>query len=123
MLPGQYLMRYDYDFLFRFRAALISYRNRVACGEDLYAHTVAEELLVRLIRDLSFDSVSDWEPRRKSIRVDGGESYDPDDLWEDWPENLCDDGDASYCLDDDRYTEPGEMFSFERWFEPQFWVE
>ncbi len=123
MLPGQYLMRYDYDFLFRFRAALISYRNRVAYGEDLYAHTVAEELLVRLIRDLSFDSVSDWEPRRKSIRVDGNESYDLDDLWEDWPENLCDDDDASYCLDDDRYTEPGEMFSFERWFEPQFWVE
>lgn len=123
MLPGQYLMRYDYEFLFRFKAVLISYRNRVTHGDDLYAHNVAEELIVRLIRDLSFDSVSDWEPSLKSIFTNEGESYNLDTTWYEWPEDLCGDDDVSYYLGDSRYTEPDDMFSFEHWFEPQFWVK
>lgn len=123
MLPGQYLMRYDYEFLFRFRTALISYRNRVTHGDDLYAHTVAEELIAHLIRDISFDSVNDWAPSQKSICADDDESYDLDTMWDEWPESLCDDDDISYYLDDDRYTASDDAYSFEHWFEPQFWVK
>ncbi|HIZ46721.1 MAG TPA: helix-turn-helix domain-containing protein [Candidatus Olsenella pullistercoris] len=121
-LPQQFLTRYTYEFVFRLRAALAGYRMRVHYGREVLAHTPAEELLVRLIRDFSFDSIEEWAPKR-------GDGVSDDDWWQetegwrDWPEDLCDDDDLSTCLDDMRWVDEREMYHFDRWFEPQFYLD
>lgn len=127
MMPAQYSMEYDFRFLFRFRAATINYRNRMGYGHDIRAHTVAEELIVRLVRDLSFDAVRGWTPNCEvSQDTDVAEEstdFKLDEAWEEWPEDLCEDDDVSIYLNDDHYTQPGDPYSFELWFEAQFWTE
>lgn len=119
LLPSQYLMKYNYDFLFRLRADLINYRMRAKHGHDLMAHTVAQELLVRLIRDASFELVSDWESDENDLDEDG---YSRDLGWDEWPEDICGDDDFSFFISDGKWTDEGDAYSFENWFEPQFYL-
>lgn len=119
LLPSQYLMKYDYDFLFRLRADLIRYRLRAKHGHDLMAHTVAQELLVRLIRDASFELVSDWESDETDLDANG---YPRDLGWDQWPEDICGDDDFRFFIDDDKWTEKNDSYSFKNWFEPQFYL-
>lgn len=116
LLPSQYLMKYDYDFLFRLRADLIRYRMRAKQGHDLMAHTVAQEMLVRLIRDASFELVSDWESDETDLDEDGH----PRDLgWNEWPEDICGDDDFRSYINDDEWTNEDDAYSFDNWFKPQ----
>lgn len=122
MLPQQFMMKYDFEFVFRLRAALASYRARAHFGEDVYAHTPAEELLVRLIRDVSFDAVDGWSP---SATEDASEveEFQNAEGWRDWPEDLCDDIDLEMALSDTGWVSEGDSYHFDRWFEPQFYLE
>lgn len=125
-MPKQFLMRYDYEFIYRLRAALYDFRQRLHYGRDCYAHTVAEELLVRVIRDNAFDAVDEW---LKSKEVDAcGEDVDGEPIsesgdWDEWPENLCGDDDFSMFLDNRRWIPEGDEYHFDRWFIPQFYVK
>lgn len=112
-------MKYDYDFLYRLRADLIRYRLRAKHGHDLMAHTVAQELLVRLIRDASFELVSDWESDETDLDANGCPRYLG---WDQWPEDICGDDDFRFFIDDDKWTEKNDSYSFENWFEPQFYL-
>lgn len=121
-LPQQFLPRYTYEFVFRLRAALSWYRMRARSGREMCAHTPAEELLVRLIRNLSFDAIEGWVPRCGDGDPDG-ECRQETEGWKDWPEELCDDDDLSMFLDDMRWVDEGEPYHFDRWFEPQFYQD
>lgn len=121
-LPQQFLPRYTYEFTYRLRSVLLQYRARARCGREMRAHSPAEELLVRLIRDLSFDEVEGWNPELE----DGASSdarWQEAEGWKDWPEDLCDDDDFGMFLDDGRWVERGESYHFDRWFEPQFYLD
>lgn len=83
------------------------------------AHTVAQELLVRLIRDASFELVSDWKTDETDLDKDG---YPRDLGWDEWPEDICGDDDLKFFFNDDTWTEEGNSYSFENWFEPQFYL-
>lgn len=83
------------------------------------AHTVAQELLVRLIRDASFELVSDWESDETDLDANG---YPRDLGWDEWPEDICGDDDFRFFIDDDKWTEKSDSYSFENWFEPQFYL-
>lgn len=121
LLPGQFLVRYTYDFVFRLRTVLLRYRMRAHNGWEISAHSPAEELLVRLIRDFSFDAIDGWTPR-----LDGSASendqWQETEGWRDWPEDLCDGDDLSVFLDEGRWVEEGDSYHFDRWFEPQFYL-
>lgn len=121
MLPAQFAMSYDYDFLFHLRAVLNQYVKRGKHGHEMYAHSVAEELIVRLIRDLSFDAVEGWvESRVDSNAVE--EEGSPVELWGEWPEGLCDDIDFETYLNDGSWLEKGHTYHFDDWFTPQFYL-
>lgn len=121
LLPRQFLLRYTYEFIFRLRAVLLRYRMRAGHGQEMRAHSPAEELLVRLIRDFSFDAIEGWVPKL-------GDDSSEDDQWQEvegwkeWPEDLCDDDDLGMFLDDGRWVEEEEPYHFDRWFEPQFYL-
>ena len=124
-LPKQFLMRYDYDFVYRLKTTLFDFRQRFHYGNDLHAHTVAEELLIRLIRDWSFDSIEGWLQEQLA----SGKLEDPElgheadiDMWSEWPEDLCGDDDFSIFLNNDSWVPEGDEYHFDRWFIPQFYV-
>lgn len=121
-LPKQFMMRYDYDFVFRLRASYADYVGRAHYGQDVQAHTPVEELLVRLIRDCSFDLVNEWQPSDLAKAMDEDGRYQ-DEEWEEWPENLCTDDDFCMFLSNDRWIEAGHPYHFDRWFERQFFVD
>lgn len=49
----QFLMRYNYDFLYNLKATLVRYRCLAASKENFVAHTVIEELTLYLIMEES----------------------------------------------------------------------
>lgn len=122
LLPAQFVMSYDYDFLFHLRTVLSKYIVRAKSGYEMYAHSVAEELVVRLIRDLSFDVVEEWmENRGEPHEGDEGNSFA--EAWGEWPEDLCDDVDFETYLNDSSWLEKGHTYHFDGWFTPQFYLQ
>ena len=122
LLPAQFVMSYDYDFLFHLRTVLSKYIVRAKSGYEMYAHSVAEELVVRLIRDLSFDVVEEWmENRGETHEGDEGNSFAG--AWGEWPEDLCDDVDFETYLNDSSWLEKGHTYHFDDWFTPQFYLQ
>ena len=122
MLPAQFAMSYDYDFLFRLRVVLNQYVKRAKNGREMYAHSVAEELIVRLIRDLSFDAVEGWVKSidHSNVAEEEGSSVE---LWGEWPEDLCDDSDFEMYLNDETWLEKGHTYHFDGWFAPRFYLQ
>lgn len=47
-LPRQFLMRYDYEFLYQMRCSLLCLRRNAADGANMAAHSVMEELIIYL---------------------------------------------------------------------------
>lgn len=122
MLPQQFMMKYDYEFVFRLRATLAILRSRAHSGADMHAHTPAEELLVRLIRDLSFDAIDGWAPSDMEDASED-EQWQNAEGWKSWPEDLCGDMDLEMMLNDASWVSAEESYHFDRWFEPQFYLE
>lgn len=125
-MPKQFLVRYDYEFMYRLRAALHDFRRRLHYGRDYHAHTVAEELLVRLIRDNSFDAIEEWLQSKgaEACRGDAdGEPIAESESWAEWPEDLCGDDDFSMFLDDNRWLPEGDEYHFDRWFILQYYTK
>ncbi len=121
-LPGQFLQRYTYEFVFRLRTVLLRYRMRARYGWEMSAHSPAEELLVRLIRDFSFDAIDGWTPWLDDS-IPGDDQWQETEGWRDWPESLCDDDDFKTFLDEGNWVEEGNPYHFDRWFEPQFYLD
>lgn len=118
MLPEQFAMEYDYEFLYHLRAVLIRYRQRAGFGQSMSPHTVAEELLVRMICEESADAVEQWVPKNSSEDDIGLDEY-----WSDWPVDLCDDDDFSFFLSSTSWITENDPYHFRYWFKPQFFLE
>ena len=52
-LPKQFLMRYDYDFLYQLKTTVIHLRQIAANGKAFFAHSVLEELAIYLFMEES----------------------------------------------------------------------
>ena len=122
-LPGQFLMMYDYDFLYQFRSSLIAYRQRAHFGREVHAHTVVEELLTRLIRECAFDEIDEWIPEFLANENDSLTLFQETEGWKEWPENLCGDDDLSLYLNDGSWVEAGHDYHFDNWFKKQFYLD
>lgn len=113
MLPPQFLMKYDYEFVFALKHALNSLKLSAKSGKQLVAHTVLEEIATYLI-ETEADSYM--------------ELFDVEEPYEDeCPEGLL----GEICGDIDVYTflyssyhfvQPGETYHFDNWLKPQFYV-
>lgn len=122
LLPQQFLPQYTYQFVFRLRTVLLRYCIRAGCGQEMHAHSPAEELLVRLIRDFSFDAIEEWTPEQDDNASEDALWLETEG-WREWPEDLCGDDDFSMFLDDRHWVEEGNPYHFDRWFEPQFYLD
>lgn len=113
-LPKQFLMHYDYDFLYRMKCSLILLRGRARHGLSLTAHSVLEELLIYLCN----------EEGATFIELSGGIDGLKDDKqidYQEWVFNLFGDEDIITFLYSDFYIDIGHSYHFTHWFEEQFY--
>ena len=116
-LPEQFLMRYDYEFLYRMRCALIALRHRAKAGSPMTAHSVMEELLLYLCN----------EEAKALIELNNG-IKDFDDKEEldyigEWVFDLFEDMDIVTFLNSDLYVSPDHTYHYSRWDEEQFFMK
>lgn len=113
-LPKQFLMYYDYDFLYRMQCSLMVLKGRAKYGLDMIAHSVIEELLIYLCN----------EEGAAFIELQGGIEGLNDDNWLDYQEwifNLFGDEDIITFLYSDMYVDIGHSYHFSNWFNQQFY--
>lgn len=114
-LPKQFLMHYDYDFLYQMKCTLQSMRQRAKYGRSMTAHSVMEELLLYLCN----------EEATALIELSSGiNSFeDDDDASKEWVFDLLGDMDIVSCLYADVYLGSDHPYHFLHWNDQQFYTE
>lgn len=89
-LPQQFLMRYDYDFLISMKNVLLHLCEKIQADDTIFAHSVMEELIIKVAVDLSADLIQD-------IGIPVQENFN------EWYYDLFDDCDIDMFLFDDSH--------------------
>lgn len=116
-LPPQFLMRYNYDFLYNMKCVLLKLRWRAKHGMPMTAHSILEELIIYLCN----------EEAQALIEVGAGaddliDNEEPDDS-EDWVFIMFDDMDIITLLYSDEYLAEDHPFHFKHWGDQQFYMD
>lgn len=111
MFPPQFLMFYDYEFLYAVKCNVIRMREMARLNQEIIAHSVLDELTLYLISENSSLFMN-------SIDLDSIE--DAEEL-EDWVFNLFDDMDIITFLYSNLYLEKDHPFYFDHWMDQQFY--
>jgi len=117
MLPEQFLMKYDYDFLYSLKMCIIRLRRMASNNVNFVAHSVMEELAMYLI-------VESAEFLMEAISAEM-EAYGIEDvdMWKDWIFDLFGDMDIITCLYSDFYLTRENIYHFDHWMEEQFYCQ
>ena len=116
-LPRQFLMKYDYEFLYQMECTLVRMRARAANGASMIAHSVMEELIFYLCNEEaeSYITLSDTEVK---LAENVAENYSSE-----WIYDMFDDMDLITFLYSDRVLDEDDMYHFAHWNELQFYME
>jgi len=117
-MPEQFLMRYDYEFMWALRKTLIRFRKSAPHTDKMLAHSVLEELVLYLIVE---------ESRCLMEEIEFGfnpDNEDEEDInWDDWAFALFDDMDiVTFLYSDFFLLTPADTYHFDNWFEQQFYI-
>ena len=116
-LPQQFLMRYNYDFLYFLQAKVAYFQNIAAMGNKIIAHSVIEELTLYLIMQ---ESQFFMESMGISIESDDMDFYDN---WDSWVFDIFDDMDIVTFLYSNQYLDSSHPYHFEHWLDKQFYCK
>lgn len=114
-LPSQFLMQYDYSFLYYLKNLVLNYRRQASSNKCFIAHTVIEEIILYLIMEESEFLMESILPHLQA------ENYDINDDWNSWPFALFDDMDVVTFLYSGFYLEKDHPYHFDHWWEEQFY--
>ena len=115
-LPQQFLMRYDYDFLYQLKSTVIRLRITAKNEKRFAAHSVLEELAIYLFMQESaffLDCISD------EIEDAGIDNLD---IINDWAFEMFDDMDIVTFLYSDHYLSQESNYHFNHWTIDQFYM-
>lgn len=116
-LPQQFLMSYDYDFLFKMKCVLKRLRSKAFSGKELIAHSVIEELLIHLSNEEGKDYIENC------VEPDDLKNIKESDYLDDWPFMLFDDCDIiTFLYSDDEYLSEDDTYHYIHWFDNQFYT-
>lgn len=133
-LPQQFMTRYDYEFLYKFRSELINMRMRAMDGLSIIAHSVAQELIIYISNEMgkiaaeSDENVKKLVTDHKLIYDKLSFEMDDEDLDEmkfydeDWVFTLFGDADILSELYSGRAVAKGNSYHIKHWFEEQFFT-
>lgn len=114
ILPEQFLMRYDYEFLYCLKTNVVLLRRQAGCGAVITAHTVLQELAIYLfIEEADFLMECMMEDMEKY----GIEGLDE---WQDWIYDLFMDMDIVTYLYSENYLTCNNIYHFDHWTKEQF---
>lgn len=111
-LPQQFLMNYDYDFLYIMKTTLIQLRKHANWGHQIVAHSVLEEILLVLVEEESEFLIESY---------DNLESNDDD--WKEWAYDVLGDADIDMFLYSNEYLSDDDSYHFSHWLEEQFYCD
>ena len=114
LLPSQFLMRYDYEFLYCLRAEVIKLRRKANGNMPLIAHSVLQELTLYLIIEKAEFLMECMSQDMEECGIEGV------DIWKDWIFDLFDDMDIVTFLYADCFLPCDHTYHFEHWTEKQF---
>jgi transcriptional regulator with XRE-family HTH domain len=108
-LPPQFLMRYDYNFLYRMKCVLLQLRQSAKNGMPMTAHSILEELIIYLCNEEAQALVE--------VCADTDDFVDDEypDNSENWVFDLFGDMDIITFLYSDIYLDKDYLFHFEHW--------
>lgn len=112
-LPKQFLMRYNYDFLYNLKSTIIQLRDFVKSGQPIIAHSVIQELSLYLIS----------EEARSYFECCNPVNAEVDDDWFDWVFDIFDDEDIVMFLFSDIYVSNANSYHFDNWTKDQFYCD
>jgi transcriptional regulator with XRE-family HTH domain len=116
-LPPQFLMRYDYDFLYHLRSVVIQFRAAAPSGTQIIAHSVIEELALYLMMENSQFLME---------AMDINTEFEDDDLYDNrdsWAFDIFDDMDIVTFLYSDWFLDSRHPYHFDHWLEQQFYCK
>lgn len=114
-LPSQFIMRYDYDFLYILHAAVLQFRLQASHGTEIVAHRVIDELALYLIVE---EARFLMESAEIEVKNDDKEDYVN---WDDWISEIFGDTDLTFFLYSNHYIGSDSPYHFEHWLERQFY--
>ena len=115
-LPPQFLMEYNYDFLYHLKCELLNLRRAAGNGMPMIAHSVLEELVIYLCNEEALGYI---EVTEADDSFEGEEDYKN----RDWEFDLFDDMDIVTCLYSDMYLDEGNIYHFAHWNRKQFYMD
>lgn len=116
-LPPQFLMQYDYDFLYNMKCVLLQLRWRAKHRMPMTAHSILEELIIYLCNEeaQAFIEVSAGaDDPVDNVKLDGPK---------DWVFNMFDDMDIITFLYSNQYLTEEHPFHFKHWCDQQFYMD
>ncbi len=111
-LPQQFLMNYDYDFLYIMKTILIQLRKHANWGHQIVAHSVLEEILLVLVEEESEFLIESYD----NLESD-------DDDWKEWAYDVLGDADIDMFLYSNEYLSADDSYHFSHWLEEQFYYD
>jgi len=118
IMPEQFLVRYDYEFMIALRQTLIRFRDIAPSANKIIAHRVIDELVLYLIQEESQFFI-------EQIELDiGTNAEDKYIAWSQWAFKIFENMDIENFLYSDLYLlQPNDMYHFDNWFKQQFYTE
>ena len=109
LLPKQFLMRYDYDFIYLLHATVTQLRNRSQLPQEFLVHSVLEELALYLMVEESHFLMDEIETN-------------VEEAWDEWIFDLFDDMDIITFLYSNLWISTENPYHFNHWSEDQFYT-
>lgn len=115
-LPEQFLMHYNYDFLYRLKCTLYKLRARTKYDASMVAHSVMEELILYLCNEKATDLIE--------LSCCSDKSEGEEDIYtKEWVFDLFDDMDIISFLYSDVYLDSDHPYHFCHWNDQQFYMK
>ncbi len=111
IMPEQFLMDYDYEFLCAMKSELIHLRKIAKFGSEIIAHSVLDELILVLVADES------------EFLIKTNPNLELDNCWKDWVYDIFDDDDIIMYLYSDTFLPENDGYHFSHWLEQQFYCD
>ena len=111
LLPEQFLMEYNYEFVFYLKKTLERLRKQAAHNVSIMAHSVIQELVLYLVVGEAEFLMESMSEEMERCGVEGV------DDWNEWIFDLFDDMDIVTCLYSGMYLTNDHVYHFEHWME------
>lgn len=116
ILPAQFLMRYDYEFLYCLKTTVVNLRAAAHNSRHFLAHSVMQELAIYLFSEEAEFLMDCMSPEMEACGIEGL------DMWKEWAFDLFDDMDIVTYLYSDNYLTHDHIYHFDHWTEDLYSV-